>query len=224
MCITPIGKSSGWRCLAVRTIERSLTESTCCQTQLVILANHAVNGAADDASLEITVLWRRPRYRRRYPLQCFVMAFLYALMIAVVLTAAPIGIPNAIGGVLQRRRFATFALLSCPKCNKAFGRPAIDAGMDTSPWEELWSDGENHAGSHCRPICRIVTCPNCSADSGNPVANIRAIFSAHASPSVTPKLHRDQFGDCPRRITIKCTRVADRAFPKSKSLGGNRAI
>lgn len=92
------------------------------------------------------------------------MVYLYALMIAIVLTSALIGIPYAIGSVLQRRRFAIFALVNCPKCNTPFGLAAVDAGIDTSPWEELWSDGDNHT-IHCRPTCRVVTCPNCSADS-----------------------------------------------------------
>ena len=87
------------------------------------------------------------------------MAYLYAFLIAVALTAALIGIPNAIGALMQRRRFAEFALLGCPKCDTQIGLSAVNAGKDTSPWEELWSDGQNHT-IHCRPICRLVTCPN----------------------------------------------------------------
>lgn len=119
------------------------------------------------------------------------MAFLYALVIAVVLTTALIGIPNAIGGALQRRRFATFALLNCPKCNTPLGRSVVDAGKDTSPWEELWTDGDNHT-IHCRPICRVVTCSNCSADSEIRFQTQGNFFGPRLSVR-DPKAHREQF-------------------------------
>lgn len=88
------------------------------------------------------------------------MSYLYAFLVAVALTAALIGIPNAIGALVQRSRFAEFALLTCPNCDTQFGLPAIIAGKDTSPWEELWSDGDDQT-IHCRPTCRLVACPNC---------------------------------------------------------------
>lgn len=92
------------------------------------------------------------------------MAYIYSLLIAVALTAALIGIPNAIHTLLERRRFEEFARLMCRKCSTKFGLPAIIGGEDTSPWEELWSDGNNHT-IHCRPTCRLVTYPKCSEAS-----------------------------------------------------------
>lgn len=92
------------------------------------------------------------------------MAYLYTLLIAVALTAAFIGITNVIGALVEHRQFTEFACLACPKCDAQFGLPAVIAGTDTSPWEELWSDGEDDL-IHCHPTCRLITCPNCATDS-----------------------------------------------------------
>lgn len=119
------------------------------------------------------------------------MDYLYALMIAVVLTAALIGIPNLIVGALQRRTFATFARLKCRKCDTPFGRSVVDAGKDTSPWEELWSDGDDHT-IHCHPVCRVVTCSNCSADSEIRFQTQGNFFGPRLSVR-DPEAHRARF-------------------------------
>jgi predicted RNA-binding Zn-ribbon protein involved in translation (DUF1610 family) len=93
-----------------------------------------------------------------------VITFLYALLIAIGITALMIGIPELLGALAQRRRFSEFASLECPRCGAEFGRDAVSNGKDTSPWEEVWSDGKGHI-VECDPEYRMVTCPQCSTES-----------------------------------------------------------
>lgn len=95
------------------------------------------------------------------------MVVVYSFLIAAALASALIGIPHLIDGHVRRREqremFSKFAHLKCPECESEFGPAAIDNGVDTSPWEELWSDGADHS-IHCHPVCRVATCPQCCVD------------------------------------------------------------
>lgn len=85
-------------------------------------------------------------------------------LVAVVLAAMLIGVPHIVGIYRRRKYFAELSELRCPQCEKKFGDVAIRNGKDSSPWEELWGTGPNDT-LHCRPMCRIVRCLNCSASS-----------------------------------------------------------
>jgi hypothetical protein len=120
-----------------------------------------------------------------------VVTFIYALLIAVGITALIIGIPQLVGALAQRRRFAQFALLRRPQCDTTFGRDAISNGKDTSPWEELWSDGKCDT-IHCRPECRMVTCSQCSTVSEIRFQTQGDFFGPRLSVR-DPDEHREQF-------------------------------
>jgi hypothetical protein len=91
-----------------------------------------------------------------------------AAAIAVVITALLVAIPQIIGeraeARFEKRVFERFSRCNCRVCGTTFGAEAVQTGKDTSPMEELWSDGKD-SFIHCFPTCRVVTCPSCGAFS-----------------------------------------------------------
>lgn len=86
--------------------------------------------------------------------------FAIATILAIALTAALIGIPNAVGAILERRLFRLFTSCRCPSCGHPYTLETVRNGLDTSPFEELRSDGMDDT-IHCRPRCRCIVCAQC---------------------------------------------------------------
>jgi hypothetical protein len=83
-----------------------------------------------------------------------------ATALAIALVASLLSIFSAVGANQQRRMFRLFTTCRCPSCGDGYSLETVSNGLETSPFEELWSDGVNHT-IHCHPQCRCVVCGHC---------------------------------------------------------------
>lgn len=86
----------------------------------------------------------------------FVLSTVIPILIVVVILSG-----SAVMEARKKRRmFELFTTCRCPTCGEAYSLEDVQQGLNTSPREELWSDGTNHL-IHCHPVCRCVVCAAC---------------------------------------------------------------